>query len=726
MDGQIKRAMGWAGLLGKAVASGVAVSLALAVLALGLSTTARAATLNDTKMGSLLYRTEALGEYTVAPRVETEVAIQVTGLIARTRVTQVFHNPGTESVEGVYVFPLPDKAAVDRLSMRIGERTIEGQIREKEEARRVYEQAKSEGKKAALVEQQRPNLFTNSIAHIGPNEMVRVTIEYQQALAFDNGEYRLRFPLAVTPRYTPGAPAIEAPPEEPKAVEAGAVPVVNPDQAPDGCGPVNPVDIVVMIDAGAPISKITSSYHEATIEKVVGIEKTASHRVVVYLSKNQEESDRDFELVWTPSPGAKPAAALFTEAKAGNEYALLMVIPPEPTDLERSQALRVPRETILVVDTSGSMTGSPMEQAKQALLIALSTLQPEDRFNIIEFNSEASMLFPDALPASATTLQRARAWVKGLRANGGTEMIKALNLALPMDAAGRPRETPGYLRQVIFATDGGVSNEDELFAFIHKRLGGSRLFTVGIGSAPNGHFMTKAAQFGRGTFTYIGDLNELQQKMASLFAKLEAPVLKDVSIRWADGSDVETFPARVPDLYLGEPIVVSASMKPASKTVIVSGVRGNQPWSVALTPSPSHGESSGVGALWARAKIATLMDEIRTGGDVESLRPKIVKVALDHHLVSAYTSLVAVDVTPTAVSERLKTAMVRTAAPRNDLSAGSLPQTDIGIEFEVLLGLIALIAAGVVAALGLYAPTRYAPAAGKAHLWKLNAPRIPE
>jgi Ca-activated chloride channel family protein len=705
MDGKAVAA-GWIGLLGKAVASGVLVSLALAVLALGLATGAQAAALNDAKMGALLFRTATVGDYVVAPRVETEVAIQVTGIIARTRVTQVFHNPGAEFVEGVYVFPLPEQAAVDHLWIRIGDRQIEGQVKEKEEARRTYEAAKREGRKAALVEQQRPNLFTNSVAHIGPNEMVRVTIEYQQSLAYDNGEYKLRFPLAVTPRYTPGGPTVEAMPEEPKALEAE--PMLRPAlYTPQQAGTMaracddatNPVDIVVMIDAGAPLAKVTSSYHDITVEK------SASDRTVVYLQKEQDEADRDFELAWSPAGASVPKAAMFMESKGGTDYALLMVIPPEATTGERAKALQMPRETILVIDTSGSMQGASMEQAKEALRIALDTLRPGDRFNLVEFNSNATQLFPDALPVTPATLERARSWVGALKANGGTEMLKALNLALPLDTNGRPRETPGYLRQVIFATDGGVGNEDELFRFIHARLGGSRLFTVGIGSAPNGHFMTKAAQFGRGTFTYIGDATEVRVRMAGLFARIDAPVLKDVAIKWADGTDVETFPARVPDLYQGEPIVVAAAVKGLAKTIIISGVRGNQPWSVALTPSPTDGEPSGVGALWARAKIAALMDQIRTGGNVDEIRPAVVRVALEHHLVSAYTSLVAVDVTPTNASRHANTAVVRSNTPKGwEAQMGEIPQTDTAMTLQLLLGLMALAAAGMVAAIGRSVP----------------------
>jgi Ca-activated chloride channel family protein len=700
------------GLLGKAIVSGIAVSVVLALAALGLATTANAqAKPNDAKTGTLLLRTGTDGAFAPAPKVETDVTIHVTGIVARTRVSQTFHNPGTDFVEGVYVFPLPENAAVDHLWLRIGERVIEGQVKEKEEARRVYAQARSEGKKAALVEQQRPILFTNAVANIGPGEYVRVLIEYQQTLSLDNGEYRLRFPLAITPRYEPAGAAL---PDEPKTDEplkvaasgatptgAAVDPVLHPDYAPAGCGGVNPVAIGVVVDFGVPLGKVASSYHEAWIEKESGT------RTVVYLQKEQEEADRDFELVWAPQGGAVPQATVFTESRNGTDYTLLMVVPPQPTAAEKAAIAPMPRETVFIIDTSGSMQGISIQQAKEALLTGLATLAPRDRFNVVEFNSVTRPMWPDALPATADNVQHARAWVAKLRADGGTEMAGALTFAL------NGRDTPGYLRQAIFMTDGSVGNEDQLFKLIAQRLGSTRLFTVGIGSAPNSHFMTKAAQFGRGTFTYIGDLREVQEKMAALFAKIESPVLKDVSIRWPDGTPVETFPARVPDLYLGEPIVVAAAHTALKGTIVVSGMRGNEPWSVALTPSPS-GEQTGVGALWARAKIATLMDELRMGADEALIRPAVVKVALEHHLVSRFTSLVAVDVTPTAPGGEKRTALVKASQPRSS-APGVIPQTDTESTLQILLGLLALAAAGMVALLGRLIPAGGAkPAAAHA------------
>ena len=670
-------------LVAKAFFGGLAAAVAMGAAILALSSNAQATTLNETKTGELLLRTDTAGQYSAAPKVSTEVAIEVSGMVARTRVTQHFDNPGSGHVEGIYVFPLPEKAAVDRLRIRIGTRTLEGRIREKGEAKKIYEKAKAEGRKASLVEQQRPNLFTNSVAHIGPGERVEVTIEYQQALGFENGEYRLRFPLAVTPRYVPMAQPLD---------EGQPTPHTPPQERAAGGALVNPVDIAVFIDAGVPIASAKSSYHEAAFSKA------GDGRLVVQLVKAQEEADRDFELAWSLAPSATPRAALFTQSRGDTDYALLMVVPPQPTAAERAAFRAIPREMILVIDTSGSMQGASMEQARAALLMALGTLGPHDRFNVVEFNSVTRPWQPSAVAATPQSLGEASAWVKKLKASGGTEMAGALTFALD------GRDAAGSLRQVIFVTDGAVGNEEALFKLIEERLGGSRLFTVGIGSAPNGHFMTRAAQFGRGTFTYIGDVNEVNEKMARLFAKLESPVLRDVAIRWPDGTPVETFPRQVPDLDLGEPVLVAAAARAPLGTVVVSGKSGNQPWSVALTPDIDR-SAAGVGALWARAKISAHMDELARGMPLEDVKPKVVQVALEHHLVSAYTSLVAVDVTPTGPAGGIPGAMVKASLPAG--YEGHLPQTDTAATLQLLLGLLALFAAGSVALAGRFcAPAR--------------------
>jgi Ca-activated chloride channel family protein len=640
--------------------------------------------LHDTGRGSLLIKTDVAGRFQEAPLLQTDVRMRITGLIARVVVTQRFANPTEEWREGVYVFPLPEQAAVDAMRMRVGERVIEGQIKERQQAQQTYQAAKREGKKASLLEQERPNIFSLSVANLGPKEEVEVELEYQEILRYDQGQFRLRFPLVVGPRYIPGCTQIDGfsgegwarnTPQVPDA-ERITPPVLHPDE-----GLINPVSLSVDLEAGFPLRRLESSFHP-----VVTIE-TAPFRHQVTLRDKTVPADRDFELVWAPGAGTEPKAALFTEKREGETYGLVMVIPP---DAGVSGVKRLPRETLIIVDTSGSMAGASIEQAKLALEQALSALQPEDSFNLIQFNSYTEKLFPLSVPAGGRELELARRYVQGLRANGGTEMLPALR-------AGLEGEVPsGRLRQVIFITDGNVGNEAELFGYIQSNLRRSRLFTVGIGSAPNSHFMNKAAQFGRGTYAYIGSPNEVAEKMGDLFRKIESPVLTDITPSWS-ASGVEAWPDRVPDLYLGEPVILLARFSgDLGGGLQVSGNRGNQPWVVDLKLLGGS-EEKGIGKLWARKKISRLMDSVIEGADREQVRLAVIDLALKHHLVSAYTSLVAVDVTPSRPEGTPgRTAAVPTNLPagwRYESVFGSLPKGATPASLYLALGLAFLLLA---------------------------------
>jgi Ca-activated chloride channel family protein len=336
------------------------------------------------------------------------------------------------------------------------------------------------------------------------------------------------------------------------------------------------------------------------------------------------------------------------------------------------------------------MTGTSIEQARAALLLALSRLTPRDRFNVIQFNSVTDKLFDGAVAASPEAIQTAQKYVRALKAGGGTEMAPALDAALAAS------EDSSRLRQVIFLTDGSVGNEEALFQLIHQRLGRSRLFTVGIGSAPNSHFMSQAAEFGHGTFTYIGDVAEVGEKMSGLFSKLESPALTDIEIKWPSSPTVVMWPARVPDLYQGEPIVVSAALDALGGKAVVTGKRGGQPWEVTLSLGGGRAES-GVNVLWARKKIASLMSSVHEGGDPGEVRLAVIETALEHHLVGKYTSLVAVDVTP---SKPADADSASAALPVNlpegwnyESVFGSLPQTATPASLHLLLGLASMILA---------------------------------
>ncbi len=667
----------------ESLGTGLFVSLVLALAVFIISVEARAASSGDPGQGTLLLRDD-VGEKSAAPLLGTDVHMDVTGMVARVQVTQRFANPTAQWREGVYVFPLPEKAAVDHLTMYVGERVIEGQIKERAEARRTYENAKADGRKTTLVEQERPNLFTTNVANIGPGEEIVVAIEYEETLRYGDGAFHVRFPLAITPRYIPGA-----------ATEAAATGMgwsqvttllpdadrITPPFVPASHGDANPVSITIDMNAGFPLANVVSSYH------AIDVEERPGNRYRIVLREGAVPAARDFELVWTPDVGSAPGAALFTETLGGKTYALLMTLPPTLVD---AGAGRSPREITYIIDTSGSMEGVSIAQARDALSMALDRLQAGDRFNVIEFNSTSTSLFTAPMPFDASTHSLAKQFVGRLRARSGTEMLPALAAAL----AGPPESS--LMRQVVFLTDGAVGNEDAILRLLHDKLGDRRLFTIGIGPSPNTFFLTKAAQFGRGTFTFIGDVREVRQKMTGLFRKLESPALTDVTVDWPGGADA--WPRRVPDLYAGEPIVVSAQFPAGTLqgNVVISGTRAGQPWQAVL-PMQDGATEAGVAVLWASAKIDALMDAGRRGAPEPDIRNSVLDVALTHHLVSKYTSLVAVDVTPTrhARTDTLKSAMPANV-PEGLTGFDQLPRTATPAALSLIAGMLLLLAAALV------------------------------
>jgi Ca-activated chloride channel family protein len=624
-------------------------------------------TLDLVKSGMLLLKTNKAGFYVPAPTVATNVNLRVRGLILRGEVTQRFRNSESTCAEAVYAFPLPETAAVDRLRMTIGERVIEGEIKERQEAEKVYEQARSEGKKAALLSQERPNLFTASIANVGAGEEVVVTINFQQTVDYKDGTFHIRFPTTIGPRYIPG----QAVP----VMASGTGWSVDTDQVPDasritpqvnlpGDPRWNKLRLSVDLDSGVALRRVDSPHH-----KLEATTLSASHYL---LSLADAPADRDFDLVWQPDLGSAPQTAVFTE----NNYALLMLMPPAA-----SRGARLPKETIFIIDTSGSMAGPSLDAAKNALLLALDRLSARDRFDIIEFNSVTRTLFDTPQPATGDVVKNAKEWVTNLRSDGGTEMLPALQAALNDPSS----SNDGVVRQVIFMTDGDVGNEAELFSFIRANLGRSRLFTVGIGAAPNSHFMRNAARFGRGTFTYIGNSNEVQEKMTALFEKLESPVLTNVEVRFDDPA-AEMFPPRVPDLYAGEPVIVAVKFANAGGRVIVSGGDWHDVHTI-----HADTEESGVATLWARMKIESLSDE-----QSSEARPQIVALGFEHHLVTPFTSLVAVDVTPSTVplhSCETRAVPVNLPAGWGGIE-GSLPTTATPAPLLLLTGALLMVIAG--------------------------------
>ncbi|WP_020181058.1 marine proteobacterial sortase target protein [Methylopila sp. M107] len=624
--------------VGGLVAATVAASAETAVRA--AAQTLAFVTPGDMKSGSLLFRGSEPGKYVEAPRVKTDYDVTVSGPTIRTRVTQAFTNPTDGWVEGVYVYPLPDKGAVDTMKLVVGDRVIVADVKERQEAKRVYEEAKADGKTAALVEQERPNLFTNSVANIGPGETIVVQMEFQAPAAQVEERMSLRIPLVVAPRYMP-APMIQTVSMDERGwgvTQAGGndpVPdrdrISPPVNDPRKVAPTNPVTITVRLNAGFRLGEVASATHRLK-EQVLDEE-----RRIVALDDEDVPADRDFELTWTPKAGPTPSIGLFKERIGSDDYVIGYVTPPavQPSEEKR------PRESIFVIDNSGSMSGPSMQQAKDSLIFALDRLTPADRFDVIRFDDTMERLFMDTVEASPSNVARAKSFVSSLSANGGTEMLPPLKAAL-FDP--RPSDQR-FIRQIVFLTDGAIGDEQRMFEAIGANRGRSRLFMVGIGSAPNSYLMTRAAELGRGTFTHIGGTDEVDARMRELFAKLESPVATGLGAKFASGV-ADMTPKILPDLYRGEPLVFAAKLKDAKGALTLSGMIGDTPW-VATLDLAKAADGAGVSKLWARRKI----DDVEVAQTLRELKPEaadaaILKLALEHQLTTRLTSLVAVDQTP--------------------------------------------------------------------------------
>ncbi|MGI2177082.1 marine proteobacterial sortase target protein [Shewanella frigidimarina] len=584
---------------------------------------------------------------------DTQVSMDVSGLLNRVTVKQVFINDSDQWVNGRYLFPLPENAAVDSMQLRIGDKVIAGQIQPKKQALQTFENAKKQGKQASLLQQQRRNLFTSDVANLGPHEQLVVEISYQQKVEYRDGLFSLRFPLAITPRYNPQADRTT---EQPLLAMPSSA---NTATSAKHVRPALDVKMQVNIDAGFELTSLDSLHHPIKQSNV------GNHYSVNFAGK--QIADRDFVLQWQANVGAVPKAATFYQTGKthladnsdersetaqrqpnpvdNNMYSLVMLMPPS---VEVSEQHLIARELILVIDTSGSMSGQSITQAKQALQFALAGLRDIDSFNIIEFNSDVTMLSATPLSANSRNIGKANRFIQSLDADGGTEMRSALQTALVDSVQQDSDQTDAHsemLRQVIFMTDGAVGNEHELYQLINDQLGDSRLFTVGIGSAPNSDFMRRAATMGRGTFTYIGKESEVQQKIEQLLNKIEQPVLTNIGLYYLDGSVPDYWPTTISDLYQNEPLWVSIkSASHQQQPIIVSGSINGQYWQQQLDFEENQA-AKGIDLLWANAQITSL-ELYKDNASRDRVNKQVEALGLLYHLVTSQTSLVAVDVTP--------------------------------------------------------------------------------
>jgi len=612
--------------------------------------------------GELLLKTP--GGLVPLPVLDLQVRLEVTGILVHGTLTQTFRNPTSEVIECVYVFPLPERAAVHHMEMRIGERRIVSVIRERKEAKQVYEQAKREGRKAALVDQERPNLFTTSAAGINPGETIDVSLDYQQEISYDRGEFGLSFPLTFTPRFTTDG-----------AADSDRL---TPPFARADLASFPQARLVARIDAGAPLQAVESDSHPITT-------RWDGTVLVVEPRAGTVPADRDFHLRWRPVLASEPRSALFTEDRDDGRYVLLMLLPP----LDNIGAgLGLPTETLFILDVSGSMDGPSIGQARTALLAALDRLRPGDTFNILIFNHVVAGFRPEFLPASGPALEEARSWIRQLRADGGTRIDLALQRGLEMIRASHADRA----QRIIFLTDGGVDDEDEILRMVRAGLGAARLHTLGIGPAPNRYLMRKMAESGRGLCEFICSTSGADNRVDAFYARLSRPVMSDVALDWEGVESAEIHPSPLPDLYSGEPLFISARLGPGRsvRRVLLKGRTHEGPIGFDLIAEDGNFRESGVATRWARARIESLTDALHENADREAIRRAVIEVSTAFGIVTRYTSLVAVEEKPSATADA-RLVKVRDGLPLGSTLPGDLPQ---GGSDEPILLLAGLLLAG--------------------------------
>lgn len=602
--------------------------------------------------------------FALAPLEKLVVNADVHDTYANVIADFVFQNPHDQFIEALFRFPLPDNAAIYGMEIRIADRLIMGEIKEKEVAEVIYEQAKAEGKAAGLTLQNRPNLFTNKLANIPPNEKVLVTLKYRQSLDLSGLKAQFEFPMTFTPRFQSELTVSNEAPVDQVFVPSSVVGEHHRGHIHVRFNPSELGVTAVKANTRGETARVRDALHFVTPRQGVPM-------------------DKHFKLSWQMQLQSETGISVQGEETADGYYGLLTFRPA----LKEVKPPKVQQTYLYIIDTSGSMGGQSMRSAKQALARSLTGLQPTDRFNVVEFNSESRRFYPE--PALATPDQLADAFeqVAELEARGGTEMLPAM-----LHGIQQAKMEDGRLTHVIFLTDGAISNESALFSLTQLLPKNARLFTIGIGAAPNQFFMRKMAEFGRGASFSIEDDKAIPQALSTLTAKLAQPELIDLSLEVEGGGTLETYPATLPDLYRGEAlqVLVRADRKPESLRLKVK--HNGQDYQFIAADQQIGLSSEGVGSLWARRKIESLLDQHRLGEPEERIQPQVTRLALDHQLLSPYTSFVAVEKVPV---RPLGEPLLKASVPQILPQGMRFPQTGDNRGYLAVIGLLMLIIAGL-------------------------------
>jgi Ca-activated chloride channel homolog len=555
------------------------------------------------------------------PLKHTDVKAQVSGFLSRVTVTQEFENNFPNKIEAVYKFPLPDTAAVDDMTMVIGERVIKGKILRREEAQAAYNAAKQAGRTASLLDQEKENIFTQQVANILPGQNIRITISYVETLQYEDGTYEWSFPMVVAPRYVSAAPA------DPQTASPA-----SPANAPVETRAGHDISLEIDLDAGVPIVAINSQSHETEVQQL------NEKRAIVRLKDRATLPNKDFLLTYRVAGDNINDAVLTHRSERGGFFTLILQ-PPQRVAVEEVTA----KELVFVLDTSGSMSGFPIEKAKETMDLALSTLNPHDTFNLITFAGDTAILFSEPVPATRQNLQKAKKFLASQEGNGGTEMMKAIKAALD------PSDSQQHVRIACFLTDGQVGNEAEIIAEVQKHPN-ARVFAMGFGPAPNRSLLNKMSQYGRGEVNYIAEGGDTSAVARVFSDRVRSPLLTDISIEWSDLPVTEIYPKRIPDLFSARPLVVSGRYTKGGKgSIWLKGKLAGQDFvrEIPVELPEKETDHDVLASLWARRRIDDLVgDEIANAQNQpaqDQAREEITKLGIEFKLMTQYTSFVAID-----------------------------------------------------------------------------------
>lgn len=573
------------------------------------------------------------------PLKHTDVKAEISGSLARVNVTQEFTNPLDEKIEAVYVFPLPQNAAVDDMTMIVGDRTVKGKIKRREEARAIYDAARNAGQVASLLDQERPNIFTQSVANILPGATVKITISYVEHMKYEAGSYEFVFPMVVGPRYIPGDATGKQATNQGGgfAPDTSQVPDgsrITPQVTPKGTRAGHDISIDVMVDAGVAIDNLGCASHD------VNVTRPGINQAFVQLRNQATIPNKDFILKFDVA-GKKISDGVLTHRDAQGGFFSVMLQPPDQV----SAADVTSKELVFVLDTSGSMSGFPIEKAKETMKLALDSLYPNDTFNLITFAGDTHILFPQPQPATRENLRKAQVFLESRQGSGGTEMMKAIRAALDSS------DQQDHIRIVCFMTDGYVGDDMTIIGEVQKHPN-ARVFSFGIGSSVNRFLLDKMAEHGRGEVEYVSLTDDGSAAAKRFHERVRSPLLTDIEIDWNGLPVADVYPKRIPDLFSAKPLILTGRYTAGGKgTIRLKGKQGGREIvrEIPVTLPEAESKHDVLATLWARTRIDDLMSQdfqgIQNGNPKTEVSEAITQLGLEYRLMTQFTSFVAVEET---------------------------------------------------------------------------------